>query len=121
MAIFTIQLHGLRFFATHGLYDEEQSVGNEFEVNLSMDITAPKEKPVSLEDSINYADVHQIIKGVMERREALLETLAMTIAEQVKEKFPALKKISVQIVKLQLPIISFTGSASVTYKKKYKA
>jgi len=121
MATFTIQLHGLRFFAQHGLYEEEKSVGNEFEVNLSMDITAPKEKPVSLENSVNYADVHQITKSVMAKPELLLETLAMTIADQVKEKFPALKRISVQIIKLHLPVTSFTGSASVTYKKKYKS
>lgn len=120
MATFTIQLQGLRFFARHGLYEEEQSVGNEFEVNLSMDVAAPKEKPVSLDDSINYAEVHRLVKEVMMKQEALLETLAMTIAANVKEHFPSLKKISVQIIKVHPPITAFTGSVGVTYNKKYK-
>ena len=30
----TIELKGLRFFAYHGLYAEEQKTGNEFEIDL---------------------------------------------------------------------------------------
>lgn len=120
MALFTIQLHQLRFRAGHGLYEEEQCVGNDFEVNLSLTVVAPKEKLTSLEKSINYADVYHLTKTVFEKREQLLETLAMTIAERIKEQFPSLQKIAVQIIKLHPPITSFTGSVSVTYNKEYE-
>ena len=120
MASFIIALDQLRFFANHGVYEEEQLIGNEFEVNLSMEVEAPKEKLTSIENTINYAEVYQATKDVFSKMEPLLETIAMSIAEAIKTRFPTLKKISVQIIKLHPPITSFTGSVSVTYQKKYK-
>ena len=120
MASFNIQLHHLRFTAAHGLYKEEALVQNEFEVNLSLTVKAPKEKVKSIEETINYAEVYQIVKEIFSKPEPLLETIAMTIAEELKFRFPALKKIAVQIIKLHPPITGFTGSVSVTYNRKFK-
>lgn len=120
MSSFTIQLHHLRFFAGHGVYDEERTAGNEFEVNISLEVKAPEELIRSIDDTINYAGVHKIIKEIFSKREQLLETLAMKIASEVKKQFPALQKITVQISKLQPPIVSFKGHVSVTYNKEFK-
>ena len=119
-ASFTIQLNHLRFFAEHGMYEQERSVGNEFEVNISLEIKAPKEKIKSIEDTINYAEVYRITKELFAKRKSLLETLAMEIAEELKEQFPAIKNLSIQISKLHPPITSFTGSVGVCYQKSYK-
>ena len=120
MAAFTIQLHNLRFFAEHSLYEEERSVGNEFEVNISLTMKGPKEKVVTLEETINYVEVYRITKELFSHRNALLETLAMEIAEALKHQFPVIQKAEVQIAKLHPPIAGFTGSVSVTYKKSFK-
>jgi 7,8-dihydroneopterin aldolase/epimerase/oxygenase len=120
MASITIHLRRLQFFAPHGMFEEEQLAGNEFEVDLSLEIDAPNDRLASLEESINYATVFELVKRVFEKPEALLENLAMTIASDVKLHFPVLKKISVQITKLHPPIISFTGSVGVTFEKSYK-
>ncbi|HEX8316691.1 MAG TPA: dihydroneopterin aldolase [Flavisolibacter sp.] len=119
MSSFTIQLHHLRFFASHGVYKEETAVGNEFEINLSMEVKAPKEMIRSIDETINYAEVHRIIREIFSTRQQLLETLTMMIADETKKQFPALKKITVQISKLHPPIASFTGHVSVTYTKKF--
>jgi len=34
--LISIQLKELRFFANHGLYPEEQKIGNEFDINLTV-------------------------------------------------------------------------------------
>jgi 7,8-dihydroneopterin aldolase/epimerase/oxygenase len=120
MSSFIIQLHHLRLFGHHGLYGEEATVGNEFEVNLTMEANAPDETRVSIKDTINYAAVYQIVRDVFRNREELLETIAMKIAEATKEEFPLLKKIAVQIIKLHPPITAFTGAVSVTYNKEYE-
>jgi 7,8-dihydroneopterin aldolase/epimerase/oxygenase len=117
---FIIQLKDLRFFGAHGLYAEERRAGNEFEVNLSLAVKAPKAKIVSLEETINYAEVYRLLNERFAIRTNLLETLAMEIAEELKQQFPAIRKISVQITKLDPPIAAFTGSVSVTYNKSYK-
>lgn len=115
-----IQLHHLRFVGEHGMYEEERKVGNEFEVNVSLEVKAPKEKLTSLDGTINYAEVHRIVKEVFSERKLLLETLVMEMAGQLKLNFPSIKKISIQIMKLNPPITSFVGSVSVTYEKTYK-
>lgn len=120
MASFIVQLHNLRFFAQHGVYGEERTVGNEFEVNLALVVKAPKEIVSSLEQTINYAEVYRIIKEGFASPQALLETLAQQIAAAIKAAFPSVKKIRIQIIKLHPPIVSFSGAVSVTYRKKYK-
>lgn len=120
MAVFTIQLQNLRFFAEHGMYEEERSVGNEFEVNISLTIKAPKEKVSSLEETINYVEVYRITKDLFSHRNALLESLAMEMADALKQQFGFIKKVEIGIAKLHPPITGFTGSVSVTYKKSFK-
>jgi dihydroneopterin aldolase len=117
---FVIQLTSLRFVAAHGLYEQEAQVGGEFEVNLSLTIPAPEHKRLSIDDTVNYADVHAIVKEIFTHRQALLETIAMEIVDVIKNRFPALRKISVQIIKLHPPIAAFTGSVSITLNKKFK-
>ena len=117
---FTIQLHNLRFFAGHGIYEEEQSVGNEFELNISMDIEAPDEVITNIHETINYASVYEIAKRIFSDQKPLLETLAMEIAKAIKEEFQLLQRIQVQIIKLHPPITGFIGSVSVTYNKEFR-
>ncbi|HVF96019.1 MAG TPA: dihydroneopterin aldolase [Flavisolibacter sp.] len=119
MASFIIQLNSLRFFAKHGIYDEERSTGNEFEVNISLSVKAPKEKITSLEQTINYAEVYRITKERFFISTPLLETLATELVSAIKDAFPSVKKISVQIIKINPPIVAFTGSVSVTYQKRF--
>ena len=119
-SIFSVQIHNLRLFGYHGLHEEEKILGAEFEVNISMKVKAFEEDKVTIGDTINYADVYQLVKEIFNQREDLLETICITISTAIKDKFPQLRKMSIQIIKLHPPISSFVGSVSVTYKKKYK-
>ena len=119
MASFTIQLHHLRLFAPHGVYEEETILGNEFEVNISLKVKAPHERLSSIRQTINYAEIYRITKDVFATPQALLETLAQDIAGAIKQGHPSLKKISVQITKLHPPMASFVGSVSVLFEKRF--
>ena len=119
-ATFTIQLHNLHFFAEHGLYQEEKSTGNEFEVNLTMLVDAPEEMVTKIEDTINYAAVYRLTKDIFLQPTPLLETLAMKTANALKEAFHSIKSIQIQIIKLHPPIVNFSGSVSVTYSKDFR-
>lgn len=117
---FTVQLHHVRLFGYHGLHEEEKILGNEFELNILMKVEAAKEERISIQDTINYATVYELIKQIFTEREDLLETICIKISTAIKENFPQTKKLSIQIIKLHPPITSFIGSVSVTYTKKYK-
>jgi dihydroneopterin aldolase len=117
---FIIELKGLRFFAEHGLYEEEKKVGNEFEVDVSIECRSPKKKIESLDQTVNYVEVYQIIQAAFSVHHNLLETCAMQIAEQLEERFEPLKNLSITIRKLNPPITHFSGSVGVTYRKSFK-
>ena len=112
---FTIELKGLRFFAEHGLYEAERLVGNEFEVDLSVEQKAPEKTISSLGQTINYVEVFRIVQEEFRQRKQLLETCAMLIAERLQEQFPNLEKLTISIRKLNPPITNFAGSVGVTY------
>jgi dihydroneopterin aldolase len=119
-ASFKIDLHGLRFFGEHGMYQEELKVGNEFEVDISLQCKAPKRQITELDQTINYVEVYRIVQEEFAIRRLLLETCAMQIADKIQEQFPELEKVTIAIRKLNPPITNFSGSVSVTYTKSFK-
>lgn len=120
MGLFTIELKSLRFFAEHGMYQEEMKVGNEFEVDLSIVCKSPKKKITSIEQTINYVEVYRILQEEFAVRKNLLETLAMEIAEKLQAQFQEIEQVSISIRKLNPPITNFSGSVAITYSKKFK-
>ena len=116
----TIELNQLRFFAFHGVYEEEIKTGNEFEINVKVSFDTKKEVINKLKETINYVSLYAIIKEVMAHRENLLETIAMKIVSRMHEEFPAIDVAEVQLIKLHPPIVNFAGRVSVTCRKKFQ-
>jgi dihydroneopterin aldolase len=112
----TISLHNVRFRAYHGLYPEERQKGNDFVVNMQVSYEPAAGTITSLEDTIDYAALFEIINVQMQKPVDLLETLVQQIAIVTHQAFPQLKEISVSVEKLNPPIDKFTGTAAVTYK-----
>lgn len=117
---FTIELKKLRFFAEHGMYQEELKVGNEFEVDISIGCKSPKKTITSIEQTINYVEVYRIIQEEFAERKFLLETCAMQIAEKLQEQFLLIEQLTISIRKLNPPITNFSGSVAITYNKNFK-
>lgn len=117
--LITISLNNVRFRAYHGLYPEERQKGNDFVVNMQVMYTPRTSNISSLDETIDYAALFDIINTTMQKPVDLLETLLQDIAEAVHTKFPKVKEIIVSVEKLNPPIDKFTGSAAVTYKAGY--
>ena len=116
--MFTINLHNLIFHSFHGVYDEERILGNTFEVNVSVDFE-PDEPITSLEHTINYATIYEIIKERMLLATPLLETLAQELSQKIYNFDNRIKTISVSVEKKNPPIPNMEGSISVHYKKDF--
>jgi 7,8-dihydroneopterin aldolase/epimerase/oxygenase len=114
---FNIELKGLRFFAGHGMYEEEYKVGNEFEVDISIDTLAPELQINSLAQTVDYVAVYRIVQEEFRIRQYYIETCAMQIADKLELQFPQINKIIISIRKLNAPITNFTGSVGVTYTR----
>ncbi len=113
-----ISLNNVRFRAFHGVYPDERKKGNDFVVNMEVSYL-PEGTIYSLEDTIDYAYLFEIINTTMQKPVDLLETVIQTIAHKVKEKFPQINSINVSVEKLNPPIDKFSGSATVRYQKTY--
>ena len=117
---FTIELKGLRFFAEHGMYNEERKVGNEFEVDVIISCKSPRKLITSIHQTINYVEVYRIVQEEFAIRKFLLETCAMQISDKLEKQFPEIKKLTISIRKLNPPITNFSGSVAINYTKTIK-
>ena len=116
--MFTINLHNLIFHSYHGIHEEERILGNEFEVNVNLSFIAD-EYITTLEQTINYATVYEIIKQRMLTATPLLETLVQNLAEEIRAFDNRIQSISVSVEKKNPPIANMEGSVSVHYKKDF--
>ena len=119
ISVMTIELKQLRFFAYHGLYEEERKTGNEFEVTLIVTCQPLSGTITDISDTVNYGELYQLLKTEMQKPRDLLETLVMEIAEIIHISFPTVKTIEISVTKLFPPIVKFTGTVGVRYAKEY--
>ena len=117
--LLTISLNNVRFRAYHGLYPEERQKGNDFVVNMQVSYISKSGTIVSLEDTIDYGVLFDIMNSMMQQPVDLLETLVQGIAQAVHQKFPQVKEVNVSVEKLNPPIDKFSGSAAVSYKTEF--
>lgn len=115
----TISLNNVRFRAFHGLHPEERQKGNDFVVNMQVSYQPDAGIITSLDDTIDYAVLFDIINTTMQQPVDLLETLVQNIVHAAHQKFPQLKEITVSVEKLNPPIDKFSGSATVKYSKQF--
>jgi len=111
----TIHLHNLMFHAFHGLYEEEKKNGNNFVVNV--DIEVDTEGIISdLQQTVDYVEVFQLIQKRMLQATPLLETLAQEISQAIQRLDNKIATVSITIKKLSPPIENFVGEVGVTYQ-----
>lgn len=119
--MFTINLKNLSFYSYHGIHEEEKILGNEFEVNAELSFEA-NDHIDSLEQTINYASVYEIIRQRMTIPTGLLETVAQDIAQQIHAFDSRILSVSVSIEKKNPPIPGMEGmegSVGVTFRKDF--
>jgi len=116
-----IKLNGMKFFAHHGCYSEEQMIGNYFIVDIAMDTDMTKATVSDeLNDALNYAEVYDMVKQEMAIRSQLLEHLSGRILDKLFERFPQLDKARVCVTKLNPPVGGEMISASVVQERRAK-
>jgi|688.fasta_scaffold322748_2 dihydroneopterin aldolase len=115
--IMTIQLNDVKFYGYHGLYKEEQKVGNNFIVNLSIEFIPTAQKITSIIETIDYVQVYHLVNTRMKIPTPLLETIVGDIADSIFEKFSIAQKVNIQITKEKVYIHTLNGNMSVALSK----
>lgn len=101
-----ITIKGLEVFAKHGVFPEENTLGQKFVISVSLytDLHGAGQTD-DLEESINYACVAERIRQIAENNTfRLIERLAEVIAQKLLLEFSAADRIEVEVEKPWAPI-----------------
>ncbi len=115
----TVQLHDLRFNSFHGIYDEEKILGNDYVIDASVVFHEEQHVINSINDTINYTDIYNIIRERMSVPTPLLETVVMEIGNEIHNEFPQIRSINISIKKMNPPIEGIQGTAAVNWQRQF--
>ena len=109
-----IELKEIKIHAYHGVDKQERIVGNDYivRVKVKFDISRAAESDM-VSDTINYADIYDVVKCEMGVPSNLLENVAFRIMNSIKNNFPKVEGGEVEIVKIKPPIIGDVTGATV--------
>ncbi|RPD41605.1 dihydroneopterin aldolase [Chitinophaga barathri] len=114
----TIALESIKFFAYHGLYKEEQVLGNHFILDVQVSIPEP-EHPSMLSESVNYEELYSIARRVMEVPQPLLEQVVHDITAAIRAKYPYVTHSKVTLRKQAPPFGGDLAFSVVSLEKQY--
>ena len=100
-----VELQNLTFYAYHGVLPEERSQGNTFVVDLCLDADVRCAVCTDeLGDTVNYAEVYEVVAREMAVPSLLLEHVCGRIAVALLDSFKALQRVRVRVTKKNPPI-----------------
>lgn len=101
----TIELKGMKFYARHGVMEQETQVGAWFTVDLRLQVDIEKAAlSDNLDDTLNYAEVYQCLKENMEQPSRLLETAAGRISKALFDSFSVIRALTIRVIKDNPPV-----------------
>ncbi|MCR6671574.1 dihydroneopterin aldolase [Devosia ginsengisoli] len=110
-----IILKDLGFYGYHGVFAEEERLGQRFfidlEIGLDLSVPAMTDR---LSTGTSYGDVYDVVKAAFEgKRTKLLEALGQNIIDALFEAFPTVDWAIIRIRKPEAPIAMVRGEAAV--------
>ncbi len=111
----------IQFYAYHGVLEEENRLGQKFEVDLEMYLDLQKAgESDNINDTINYAKVYDVVNEIlMGTKRQLLEAIAENISQEILTQF-AISEIVVRVRKLNPPIHGYLKSVAVEIRREAK-
>ena len=106
MELDQIKIEGLEIFANHGVFPEENVLGQKFIVSVTLYTDTRKAgKTDELTASIHYGEVSAFItEFVKSHTYNLLERVAEELVEDMLQKFDGLEKVTLEIQKPWAPV-----------------
>jgi dihydroneopterin aldolase len=107
-----IELRGIEVFGRHGVNDDERRDGQDFLVDVELEIEEPREDAIG--STVDYREVRDCVREVSDASARhLLETLAAAVADELVARFPV-RSASVRVRK---PGIAWAESAAVSVER----
>ncbi|KMY46138.1 dihydroneopterin aldolase [Bacillus sp. FJAT-27916] len=115
-----IILEKMEFYGYHGVYPEENKLGQRYRVDLTayLDLK-PAGQTDDLNKSVNYAEIYTLCKEIVEgERFDLIEAVAERIAAGVLTQHEIIQACTVRVIKPDPPIPGHYQSVAVEIERK---
>jgi dihydroneopterin aldolase len=111
----SLVLKGLKFRGLHGFYEQEQKAGNDFEVDIRLELSLEEAGTTDdLSKTVDYQQIYLITKKVMLGPSVqLIERLAFLIGKDIYQQFRP-RKLTVKVRKISPPIAAQTEYSEVS-------
>lgn len=116
-----MQLSRMQFYGYHGVFPEENKLGQRFYVDLALSLDLSEAgRTDDLDKTVNYAEVYERVKNIVEGRTfRLIEALAENIASDVLHQYTNVNDVTVRVIKPHPPFdIHFDGVAVEINRKR---
>lgn len=115
----TIRLKNIKIYAFHGCLVEEEKIGSDYLVNLTVKADLSKAaKTDKLAETVDYVHLQKIVREQMAIRSKLLEQVGQRIIDVVFSEISEVKSIKVTVAKMNPPIGGDVAEVSVTMKSQ---
>lgn len=111
-----IEIDRLRLYCYHGVLPEERVAGGWYEVSASLTCNIG-EALVSdrIGDSVDYGDVIETIRRIMDKPVNLIEHAAYRICKAIEERYPKVAEAKIKVTKVSPPLnADMSGVSAVT-------
>ncbi|HET7656898.1 MAG TPA: dihydroneopterin aldolase [Bacillales bacterium] len=110
-----IFLNQMSFYGYHGVYPEENRLGQRFMVDLILEADLkPASQTDDIEQTVDYGKVYELVRGIVEgEAKKLVETVTEQIANEILNSFPSIEKCTVKMIKPDPPIAGHYDSVAV--------
>ncbi|MFC0472912.1 dihydroneopterin aldolase [Halalkalibacter kiskunsagensis] len=110
-----IYMNQLAFYGYHGVFQEEQKLGQRFIVDLVLHLDLTEAGATDeLDATINYGDVYNRVKTIVEGQSSkLIESVAETIASELLTQYDRLQECTVKVIKPDPPIPGHYQSVAI--------
>ncbi|MDD7402496.1 MAG: 2-amino-4-hydroxy-6-hydroxymethyldihydropteridine diphosphokinase [Butyribacter sp.] len=117
-----IKIKKLEVFAKHGVLPEENALGQKFLISANLYCDTRKAgRTDDLADSVNYAEVSQLLKeSTQETVFRLLERLAWHLTQKILVTYPQIQKVDLEIEKPWAPVLLPLETVSVCITREWK-
>lgn len=107
----------MRFYAYHGVMEQERRVGGEYSVSLTVEADMTEAaRTDDVADTVNYAELYALVGHEMAIPSKLLEHVAARIGQHAIETFDRITAVTVKVTKLNPPMGADCKGAAVELK-----
>lgn len=110
-----IYVNGMAFYGYHGVYAEENKLGQRFYVDVILELDLKKAgQHDDLNETVNYAEIYSLSREIVEGKPCrLVESVAEQLANAYLENFRAINSCQVKVIKPDPPIPGHYDSVAV--------